>query len=330
MQGSVVLRSDSSGNILNPDAYGQSYLPYGSELHFGLNKDTLTKSIGEHIGFINKPFNSATGLSYFGARYYDPMIGRFMGTDPVGYVGGASSFNRYAYCNNNPMTYQDPDGNFSWHNFISGIGNDISSGFNDLMHINVGYTYGADGYQPYFNGGGFSYGGNSDTLPSGPSSTEVAGAGIGIIAFAAGMPEDLPIAAGALLYESFGDTAITAAAAEETAQVGDDIVRVRHYTTTQGLTGIKADNAIIAGRGNPIGVHVEVAPFGDPETAAEDLGTASSTANRYVEFDAQRSSLVRNNIGSSRDTRILPSERPVSLEGRNATFGRAKSWWKFW
>ena len=337
LQGSVVLRSDNNGNILNPDTYGQSYLPYGSELHFGINKDTLTKSIGEHIGFINKPFNSATGLSYFGARYYDPMIGRFMGTDPVGYVGGASSFNRYAYGNNNPMTYQDPDGNFSWHSFISGIGNDISSGFNDLMHINAGFTYGAEGYQPYMNGGGFSYGGSSDAVPSGPSPTEVAGAGIGIITFALGMPEDIPVAAGALLYESFGDAEITAAAAEETTEVGDDIVRVRHYTDKEGLygsasrNGIIQDNAIDAGRGDPIGVHVEVSPFGDPETAGGELGAAMQDgANRYVEFDVSRSSLTPNYIGSSRNVATIATERPLSLEGRNATFGKVRPWWKLW
>lgn len=114
MQGSIIFKSDPNGNILHPDTYGQSYLPYGSELKPGIYKDTLTGEIGEHIGFINKPYNSATGLSYFGARYYDPLIGRFMGTDPVGYMGGTTSFNRYAYSNDNPARYKDPSGCFGW------------------------------------------------------------------------------------------------------------------------------------------------------------------------------------------------------------------------
>ena len=46
-----------------------------------------------------------------GARYYDPVIGRFMGVDPKGVdPENIYSFNRYAYANNNPYKYVDPDG----------------------------------------------------------------------------------------------------------------------------------------------------------------------------------------------------------------------------
>ena len=50
------------------------------------------------------------------ARYYDPVIGRFYSNDPVGTLehlggtGGIHGFNRYAYANNNPYKYVDPDG----------------------------------------------------------------------------------------------------------------------------------------------------------------------------------------------------------------------------
>jgi len=50
------------------------------------------------------------------ARYYDPVIGRFYSNDPVGTLehfggaGGIHGFNRYAYANNNPYKYIDPDG----------------------------------------------------------------------------------------------------------------------------------------------------------------------------------------------------------------------------
>jgi len=43
------------------------------------------------------------------ARYYDPVIGRFLSNDPVGFRD-VHSFNRYAYANNNPYKYTDPDG----------------------------------------------------------------------------------------------------------------------------------------------------------------------------------------------------------------------------
>ena len=44
------------------------------------------------------------------ARYYDPVIGRFYSNDPIGFRD-VHSFNRYAYANNNPYKYTDPDGN---------------------------------------------------------------------------------------------------------------------------------------------------------------------------------------------------------------------------
>jgi uncharacterized protein RhaS with RHS repeats len=50
------------------------------------------------------------------ARYYDPVIGRFYANDPIGALrhlddGNIQGFSRYAYANNNPYKYVDPDGN---------------------------------------------------------------------------------------------------------------------------------------------------------------------------------------------------------------------------
>lgn len=44
-------------------------------------------------------------------RYYDPMIGRFLSTDPVtANSATGANFNRYWYANNNPYKFTDPDG----------------------------------------------------------------------------------------------------------------------------------------------------------------------------------------------------------------------------
>jgi RHS repeat-associated protein len=58
--------------------------------------------------FIGRRFDFETGLYYYRARYYNPYIGRFLQTDPVGYDDG---INWYAYCRNNPLAYTDPMGN---------------------------------------------------------------------------------------------------------------------------------------------------------------------------------------------------------------------------
>ena len=46
------------------------------------------------------------------ARYYDPMIGRFLAEDPVGFMdtGNPGYFNRYSYTMNDPINAIDPTG----------------------------------------------------------------------------------------------------------------------------------------------------------------------------------------------------------------------------
>lgn len=49
------------------------------------------------------------GLYYYGARWYDPITGRFLQPDPiVPEPGNPQSLNRYAYVLNNPLRYTDP------------------------------------------------------------------------------------------------------------------------------------------------------------------------------------------------------------------------------
>jgi RHS repeat-associated protein len=45
------------------------------------------------------------GEIYFNARYYDPVVGRFLTEDP-----SRKGHSWYSYCNNNPLTYIDPTG----------------------------------------------------------------------------------------------------------------------------------------------------------------------------------------------------------------------------
>ena len=64
----------------------------------------------EHYLFTGKEKDS-TGLYYFGARYYDPEIGRFLTRDTLnGTLSNPQSLNKYTYCFNNPLKYIDPSG----------------------------------------------------------------------------------------------------------------------------------------------------------------------------------------------------------------------------
>ncbi len=48
---------------------------------------------------------------YYGARYYDPAIGRFISADTiVPNPADPQTLNRYSYVNNNPILYTDPTG----------------------------------------------------------------------------------------------------------------------------------------------------------------------------------------------------------------------------
>ena len=63
----------------------------------------------DDVGYTGHKYDADLALSYMQARYYDPVIGRFYSNDPKGF-SNIHNFNRYAYANNNPYKYVDPDG----------------------------------------------------------------------------------------------------------------------------------------------------------------------------------------------------------------------------
>jgi RHS repeat-associated protein len=57
---------------------------------------------------VTDPENSAVGLYYYRARYYDPTRSRFVSEDPIGFDGGDT--NLFAYVRNSPPNLSDPAG----------------------------------------------------------------------------------------------------------------------------------------------------------------------------------------------------------------------------
>ena len=98
--GSAIAGSDATGAAV----WREDYQPYGDRI-------VEDGSAGNNLWYTGKANFNSFGLSYYGARWYDPAIGRFTGIDPVGYKeDNIHSFNRYAYANNNPYKFVDPDG----------------------------------------------------------------------------------------------------------------------------------------------------------------------------------------------------------------------------
>jgi len=104
---------DDKGNVVCTN----DYLPYGEER----NGDCMNKE-GEDYGYTGKEKDEETGLMYYGARYYDPVIGRFTAQDPLvsdptlkgealqKLLTDPQALNPYTYARNNPVKYVDPNG----------------------------------------------------------------------------------------------------------------------------------------------------------------------------------------------------------------------------
>jgi RHS repeat-associated protein len=60
------------------------------------------------FGFAGGLYDGDTGLVRFGARDYDPTVGRWTTKDPIGFAGGDA--NLYAYTMNDPVNLIDPSG----------------------------------------------------------------------------------------------------------------------------------------------------------------------------------------------------------------------------
>lgn len=85
---------------------------------FGVPKPST--SFRNAYTFTSREWDSETGMYFYRARYYDPMAGRFISKDPIGFAGG--DMNLYGYVWNKPMDLIDPYGNCPWCLVGAGFG----------------------------------------------------------------------------------------------------------------------------------------------------------------------------------------------------------------
>ncbi len=96
--------TDNTGTVV----YAAAHEPYG-----GIQK-TWVSSYDPSLKFSGKERDAESDLDYFGARYYDRSLYRFLSVDPI--ISGRAAlsnpqrWNQYAYCLSNPVNYVDQGG----------------------------------------------------------------------------------------------------------------------------------------------------------------------------------------------------------------------------
>ena len=93
--------TDDNGTVV----YAAAHDPYGGIQHNWVN------SFDPVLKFSGKEWDEESGVDYFGARYYNYTLYRFLSVDPVIPAGRAlynpQRWNLYGYCGNNRLNYVD-------------------------------------------------------------------------------------------------------------------------------------------------------------------------------------------------------------------------------
>ena len=109
----------------------QRYSPFGAVRE-------RAGSLGTDRGFLGQVEDADTGLNYLNARYYDASLGRFVSPDPLVDPKAPQTLNGYTYGNNNPATFSDPSGLWSWSGVWNGIKSGAKSFAKTIWHAVVG------------------------------------------------------------------------------------------------------------------------------------------------------------------------------------------------
>ena len=98
--GSQAITASSSG-VMSGEI---RYYPWGTDRYTSGSTPTTFRFTGQRN-------ESGIGLYYYGARWYDPAVGRFVQADTLT-PGGVQGLDRYAYSSGNPVKYTDPTGHY--------------------------------------------------------------------------------------------------------------------------------------------------------------------------------------------------------------------------
>jgi RHS repeat-associated protein len=135
--------TDDQGDI----AWQASYTPFGK---ISITLDTLPERFTAR--FPGQYSDTETGLYYNYFRDYDPELGRYIQSDPIGLAGG---INTYGYVSGNPISFIDPLGLLQFGTRpLSGTNFSLPMGNLGLLHENAFFSDGrnvgffAEGIRP--------------------------------------------------------------------------------------------------------------------------------------------------------------------------------------
>ncbi|MBT1699241.1 RHS repeat-associated core domain-containing protein [Fulvivirgaceae bacterium PWU4] len=290
-------------HIKSPIVQTDDYYPFG----FAFNSHRRENSIENRYLYNGKELQHDLGLGWYDyiARQYDPITGRFLSVDPAADL--MRRFSTYAYSFDNPIRFIDPDGMIpeqatggdqedpkkknqqeqqqtkTWDDLgplekffgtlillTEELGSRINQGqgkesgdFDDNIQTGINTI----------NDVVLTVQGTHEILTSGPASGK-------------NLADDAA-SNGAKLLNKADD------AANAAIKTTDDIVKVRHHTSSAGLKGIKKDGQINPARGKPPGVDVEMEPFSRPsQVNLGQAGGGNKGGGGYVEFSVQKSDIV--------------------------------------
>jgi RHS repeat-associated protein len=120
-EGTRVFLTDALGSVIAQARQDQSSVNWYAYSPYGETASTADDE-GNAIGYTARE-NDGTELYFYRARYYDPVLKRFVAEDPIGIAGGA---NLYAYVDGNPVGYVDPWGEVGAGGFVIGVAIDLA------------------------------------------------------------------------------------------------------------------------------------------------------------------------------------------------------------
>ena len=138
-----VTNSASTNEVLQEN----HYTPFGLELGYAWMNDAALADSKYTFG--GKEFSADFGLKLldYGARWYDPAVGRWTSVDALANHPNQIDKSPYAYAWNNPIRYDDPDGNCP----KCAIGAALGAAANYGTQVYNNYTEGKSGKEAWTN-----------------------------------------------------------------------------------------------------------------------------------------------------------------------------------